>query len=405
MRVTVSGSKSGSVQEASALFSIRVNTGFSIDLSLDKTIYRPGETIVATLSFTSTNATLVQGTMYHWLISHRPTDVILLSEYGAGTGTGSTRSFLIPTDHTGNIDVEVTIYTPDDEVYTEQDIAQVFTSALLVNPSPIYFRPGDRITVNATIVTDRTCAAGEPTFVWSVVPGGAGEAIANGTVSPGSKTAQFSFLVGPDPDSSYSISTTVSCGGLVERDTKGIARMDDVILQIKIPDRSYKPGETVAITWKLIAVGEATVPPVTTIGVWLTGGSDSSIDGSGMSFEVAGEGGTVNYTIPSTAPADADLRILAQGAGSETGTALFTRSGGGAAPASAAASTATWGLVIAVLALFVAVLGFMKKPGAGAAGSDAGSRRSSYDEMKSEAPPKSELKTADVKTDEPPKSL
>jgi hypothetical protein len=404
MRVLVTGTRSGTPQEASAAFTVRSNTGLTIDLSLDQTIYTPGQTITATLSFITSNASLVNGAMYQWTIQNGDTGATLLFDYAAGTSTGAVKTFQIPTGYSGSIDVYITVYTPDDRSYSRSESASVFSSALLVVTSKALYQPGDTITVNATLVTDRTCSEGEPRFVWLLTPSSTGEPIKNGSATPGSKSYSFSFQIPTPADDSYTVSTSAACGGVVEKDSKSLSREKYLALQITVPDKSYKPGDVVRVHWKIVPVGGATPPPVSTITLYL-GGYPYFVAGSGRSYEVLGLEGDVDYTIPSSTSPTADVTITAiGGSGAQTSTTVAVRPSAGASPSSSAANAATWGLVIAVLALFLGVLALMRKPRTGAGHTDSSSRSSSYSEMKSE-PVKDEPKKDEKKADEPPKSL
>jgi hypothetical protein len=404
MRVLVTGTRSGTPQEASAAFTVRSNTGLTIALALDQTIYTPGQTITATLSFITSNATLVNGAMYQWTIENGDTSATLLYDYSAGTPTGAVKTFQIPTGYSGSINVYVTVYTPDDRTYSRSQTATVFSSALLVVTSKQLYQPGDTITVTTTLVTDRTCADGEPRFVWLLTPGSTGEPIKNGSATPGSKSYSFSFQIPTPADDSYTVSTSAACGGVVEKDSKSLSREKYLALQITVPDKSYKPGDTVRVHWKIVPVGGATPPPVSTITLYL-GGYPYFVAGSGRSYEVQGLEGDVDYTIPSSTSPTADLTITALGgAGAQTSTVVAVRPSAGASPASSAANAATWGLVIAVLALFLGVLALMRRPHAAGEHMDS-PRRSSFSEMKPEQASKDEPKKDDKKADEPPKSL
>lgn len=395
-RVTVSANKGGATPEASDLFTVRAATAISIDLTLDKTTYRPGDQITATLSFVTSNASLVSGSMYRWTFTDDNTGAVLLRDYSAGDSTGAKKTYTIPAGFSGDIAVQVTVYAPDDRTYSRTEYASVFSWALLINPSKSYYSPGDSIKVDVTLVSNAISGA---TFIWTVTPNSGGDAVRNGTFTPGGNSGNFTFTI-PDPaDDGYTITVTASGTGQVVRDYAYISREKYVALQIDIPDKSFKPGDTVTVHYEFVAVGGATLPTTATISVFLSGGF-GTMPGSSRTYEVGAIEGDLTYTIPASAPADADLMLTASSSGyGATGTSVFMRPSGGAAPASAAASTATWGLVIAVLALFVAAIALMRKPR-----SPMGDRPSSFSEMKPESP-KKDPTVESAKKDEPPKSL
>jgi len=418
LRVFVSASRGGSTQEASAQFTIRAATGLSIDLKLDKTQYKPGETINARLVFITTNSTLLSGAMYHWRVTNSNTGAVLVEDYVTGTSTGSEKNIQIPSDFIGQIYVFVTVYTPDDRTYNRGEYANVFSWAMLLNPVKTSYNPGETMEIGATLVTDRDCGAGGATFIFIVTPDAGGDPIANGTLTPGGKTARITFMIPAEPDDEYNINVAASCGGLVAQDSTSVSREKYLALSIDVPDKSYKPGDTVTIHYKFVAVGGATMPATTTITVTLYGGAGSLPGGYSVGtrqYEVSAVEGDLTFVVPSTTAADGDLLVIAYAgsAGSSSAT-LFTRPSGGASPISAAANTANWGLIVAVLALFVGVLAMMRRPrpptGEAAPAHSPSHAPSSFSDMKPEAPKKEEVKVDAPKSDtpspvEPPKAL
>lgn len=412
LRLFVSAARGGSTQEASAQFTIRAATGLSIDLKLDKTQYKPGETINARLVFVTTNSSLIAGAMYHWRVANSATGAVLMEDYVAGTSTGSEKNIPIASDFIGQISVSVTVYTPDDRTYGRSETASVFSYALLINPVKIAYAPGETMNVDATLVTDRDCGAGGATFLFIVTPGSGGDPIANGTLSPGGKSARITFVIPAEPDDQYDVSIAASCAGLVARDSTSLSRERYLALAISLPDKSFKPGETVTIHYRFAAVGGATMPPTTTISVYLYGGAGSLPGGavlSSRSYEVSAIEGDLSFVIPASTAANGDMLLIASsgGAGSSS-TTLFTRSSGGASPVSAAANTANLGVIVAVLALFVGVIALMRRPrqpmGAGepshTPSHTPSHAPSSFSDMKPETP-----KKADAPAEAPPAGL
>lgn len=413
-RAHVTATQGGTPQEATDTFTIRAATGLSIDLTLDKTTYKPGETLKAHLAFVTTNNTLRDGAMYRWSISDSDTGRVFVMDYAPGTSTGADLSFVIPADFTGELYVTVTVYTPDDLSYTRSEYASVFSYSLLINPSKSMFNPGDTITVQVSLVTDRVSSAA---FYWTVTPSSGGDALAKGNIPAGGKSGSFQFTVPGEPEDSYSIAVTAEGGGLVARDTTSVARAKYSALQITVPDKSYKPGDTVTIHYTFSTVGGATPPTTTTITVYL-GVYPYYVTGSARSFDVdtsTSLSGDLQYVIPASISSTADVPLTATSGGfGSSSTTLFVRPSAGSSPASSASTTATWGLVLAVLALFVAGFALMKRP---SGGGDSASRRSSYDEMKSDSrfkvdeanPPKPVdrvmMTDPNDKSNEPPKSL
>jgi hypothetical protein len=141
----------------------------------------------------------------------------------------------------------------------------------------------------------------------------------------------------------------------------------------------------VTIHYAFTAVGGATPPTTTTITVYL-GIYPYYVAGSGRSFDVDTSQrleGDIQYTIPATASDTADMPLTAVTPFGSSSTTLYVRPSAGASPAGGAASTATWGLVLAVLALFVAGFALMKRPA-----SPGGESRSSGFKVSEDEPPK-----------------
>ncbi len=405
LRIFVSAAHGGATQEASAQFTIRAATGFSIDLKLDKTQYKPGETINARLVFVTTNTTLITGAMYHWRVTNSNTNAVLMEDYLAGTSTGSEKTVQIPSDFIGQIYVAVTVFTPDDQTYNRGEYANVFSYAMLMNPLKNAYNPGETMQVDVTLVTDRDCGAGGATFIFIVTPNAGGDPIANGTLTPGGKTARITFVIPGEPDDRYDVNVAASCGGLVAQDSTSVSLAKYLALSISIPDKSFKPGESVTVHYKFVTVGGATMPATTTITVSLYGGAGSLPGGNNVGtrqYDVSAMEGDLTFVVPSTTAADGDLLVIASAgsAGSSSAT-LFTRPSGGASPVSAAASTANLGVIVAVLALFVGVVALMRRPRppmGTMGGGESGHAPSSFSDMKPESPKKAEGKGGDHST-------
>ncbi len=391
-RVTVSATSGGTSHEASNQFTVYESATLLINLEIQETSYRPGQTLQATVTLTTSNATLKSGAMYEWTVSSTSTSRVLLFEYK----TQGSVSFPIPADYSGNLRVTVRIFTPDDQVYTRTDTVSVFSRALLINPATTYFQPGDTVGVDVEVVSDQIT---DTIFVWSVVPSSGGDPIANGRVTSGDKTGHFEFMV-PDPsDTGYTVSVSASGNGIVVSDSTSISRGKYVALEVKVPQRSFKPGETVDIEWTLHSVGGATIPPTTTLSVYLTGGW-GTIGAGSRSFDVAGSSGTIHFKIPDSAPESADLQLTVTGSGvSSAGSSLYMRPGGGANPINAASDGALFAMLIAVLGVALGIFALMKMskgPGAAAASSSSSAavRESprSYGDLKSETRASSDSK-------------
>jgi hypothetical protein len=374
-RVTVTGTRSGTNQDAVEEFTIVESSTFYINLELDQTTYKPGDTMKASVVITTTNASLRQGTMYQWTFTSQVTGEKLSVDYT----DQANKTFVIPTDFIGSISVNVVIYTPDDKSYSYSRSAQVFVYALLINPNVAYYAEGQTIGVDATVVSDRISAA---TFIWTVVDSTGDTIVADGRVQ-GTKTGHFEFTIPSPSDSSYTIMVTASGDGVVVSDSYEIEEGKYVALTVDIPDQSFKPGDTVPITWRLQSVGGATIPATTTLTVYLSGGF-GTLAGGTRSFEVAGSSGTIQYTIPTSAPSDADLQLSVYGSSTgSSGTSLFMRPGGGATPASAANGNAMIGIFLGVFGVILGLVALMtlRKMGGGGAASSP----SSYSSMKPES--------------------
>lgn len=380
-RVTVSASSGGTSHEASNTFTVYESASLLIDLEIKETSYKPGQTLEAMVTLTTMNDSLKSGALYEWTVTSTSTGRTLAFQYG----TSTTASYVIPQDFSGSIQVRVRVFTPDDQVYTRSDTVSVFSRALLINPASQYFQPGDVIGVDVEVVSDQITDA---VFVWSVTPQSGGDPIAHGRVT-GQKTGHFEFTA-PDPsDSGYRIMVSASGNGVVVSDSTYVYRGKYVVLEVTVPQQSYKPGDTVEIEWNLRSVGGATIPPTTTLNVYLTGGY-GTIGGGQRSFDVAGSSGTIRFTIPDTAPENADLQLTVTGSGvTSTGTALYMRPGGGSAPINAASDTALLATILAFIGILLAAFGLwrMSKGPGGAPASSQPARETprSYGDLKSES--------------------
>jgi len=378
-RVTVSATSGGTTHEASNTYQVYESATLLIDLEIKETSYKPGQTLEATVTLTTSNATLKSGAMYEWTVTSTSTGRTLHFAYSSAP----TVSYGIPADFSGSIRVSVRVFTPDDQVYSRSDTVNVFSRALLINPSTAYFQPGDVVGVDVEVVSDQIT---EAVFVWTIVPFSGGDPVANGRVT-GNKAGHFEFTV-PDPsDSGYYIQVSASGSGIVVSDTASVSREKFVALEITVPQRSFQPGETIDIQWALTSVGGATLPPTTTLTVYLTGGF-GSIGGSTRSFDVAGTSGTIPYTIPETAPENADLQLTVTGSGTTgAGTAVYMRPAGGATPVNAAADSAMIAILLAFFGILLAVYGLWRgSKGAGGGGSPpARESRRSYGDLKSDS--------------------
>jgi hypothetical protein len=258
------------------------------------------------------NSTLLSGWTASWWVF---ADANTHSIFGVSTlsGTGSSGSITVdfPSNYLGLAEVIVAASNATESIEAVTE-ASVITGTLGLSPSEISYQPGDQIQIGVS--TDGAGLSG--TTLWGTITASSGSGtqwVFNGQVSGNKLTIDVPNNAAPD---SYrvDVSAESASGGTLANASISLYEAVGYDLRLGISsssnyvDGSYQAGQTVTVSYTLLAIGGVGIPASYT--VYLTP-SDTPNTGLGTSVVVlSGGSGTFSYTIPSGTP-DGQLMVSA----------------------------------------------------------------------------------------------
>ncbi len=278
----------------------------NVEVRFDSLQYYGGDTATVTWQLGGLNASVSQG----WTA-----DEWFLEDYSTGRTLGwgsinSTQSqgqftFAIPVNYGGEIEAFVWAYNAS--AWTEGWASALVTApTILLNPSEVYYLPGDTVTVQVT--TEGSIFSG--TTLYQSVVESSGYQLASGVLS-GSQITFSIPKVGAPNYVTVSVAAQSPTLGIVAANTvevseaTGFQLFAGISTRSNYADGSFQPGQTIQISYNLQAIGGTTLPK--TFNIFIYPGSASYFGSAYGSVYAAttSPSGTVSYTIPSNVPAGA----------------------------------------------------------------------------------------------------
>lgn len=274
-------------------------------LSLNGQQYYGGDTVTVTWEMGGLSATATQGwSVGRWYAyeENSADQTIAWGFLNSSAVTGSF-SFVAPLSFGGTIYIYLQAYNASETTST-YTYAYVTAPTILLNPSEAYYLPGDTVTVGVTTMGSVFAA----TTLFATVTEPSGNRLLSGTLSGSS----FQFTIPTTATPTYvtfSVAAQSSTDGIVAAATQSIDEGSGLQLEVGVntksnyADGSFQPGQTIQISYALIAVGQTTTLPRNMF-VYVYPGSTNyyGSEYGAIQMETTSTSGTISYTIPSSTP-------------------------------------------------------------------------------------------------------
>jgi len=283
-------------------------TTVGVTVSLNQLTYFPGQTITATWTLTSTNATQT-GTVaaVAWYLYSDATGNFLGQGTITSTATTGTLPVTLPAGFTGEFTIEVIASNATSSFYGYVS-AVVQSPTLALNPNSITFAPGTSVTVTAVAWGDGSIGNAVITYqVYAIFAQGyfgygGGGYTTTGTVGNGSSfTINVPSTGAPSSYEIYaylasSTAGTVASAYLQLTQSWGYNVWVGIGTQSHYSDGSFQPGQTITVNYQITPYGNAPLPVLYSFDVYLYSSQIGSM------ITTTSTSGSFQFTIPSNQP-------------------------------------------------------------------------------------------------------
>ena len=261
-------------------FNIAASSSIGIVLDFSRAQYASGEMLFGNTTASSIGGTTNPSYTYIIEIRNNNTAGTLFSRNTQSTGNFS---FDIPDNFEGWLWVRVTV---DDGAGNSASVVQqvrVNYAIVLVNVNNENYNAEDELIINYEVIGT---LLGEPDTFY-VIYDKEGSVVEEGTATNGS----FTFTVPSAPSDSYEFTVFASAGGRVVHGADSADLFSGYVLILDFNKAFYEPGETMAIDYRIIVMGNADMPTTFTITYGLVNGPEASL-------QTGEQTGRLMYSIP-----------------------------------------------------------------------------------------------------------
>lgn len=275
-------------------------------LTLNSLQYYGGDTATVTWQMGGVNASATQGWSVGQWYAYEENGAYTTIAWGflnSSAVTGSF-SFAIPLNFGGDIYVYVQAYNASQET-AATTYATVTAPTILLNPSEAYYLPGDSVTVAVT--TEGSIFSS--TTLYATVSEPSGNRLVSGVLT--GDQVQFTIPTTGTPNYvTISVAAQSMTLGIVAAATttidegSGYQLLVGVSTKSNYADGSFQPGQTIQLSYTLVAIGPTTVLP-RNLYVYVYPGSTNyyGSEYGSLQMETTSSSGTLSYTIPGNTPA------------------------------------------------------------------------------------------------------
>ncbi len=261
-------------------FNIAASSSIGIVVDFSRTQYASGEMLFGNTTASSIGVATDPSYTYIIEIRNNNTEGTLFSRNTQSTGNFS---FDIPDNFEGWLWVRVTV---DDGAGNSASVVQqvrVNYAIVLVNVNKENYNAEDELTINYEVIGSLL----ENPATFYVVYDKAGSVVEEGTATNGS----FNFIVPSAPSESYIFTIFASGNGRVVQGTDSAYLFSGYVLLLDFNRASYEPGDSMAIDYQIIIMGDADIPGTFTLTYGLVNGPQASLQTGDLS-------GSLMYMIP-----------------------------------------------------------------------------------------------------------
>ena len=287
-----------------------------LQVVLDSAQYYGGDTAKATWEVGGLNQSLTAGwVVTGWWAWEADSNTFIASGMINSTATTGQFSFTVPMNYVGRLEVQVEASNATASLGANR-LASVSSPTIFLNPSQLYYAPGDTLTVGVSTLGQ----VFQNATLYRTVTDNLGNVLQSGSFTGGTITIQIPN-VGAPSDVIVSVSGQDPQLGVIGASTvtiyeaAGYQVAAGVATVSNYADGSFQPGQTIDLQYTITPIGVTALPKVFSIEVfaysaYLSSGTSSRI------FTTSSSSGTVPFTIPSNTPAGAqlfELFVVAQG--------------------------------------------------------------------------------------------
>ena len=261
-------------------FNIAASSSIGIVVDFSRTQYASGEMLFGNTTASSIGGTTDPSYTYIIEIRNNNTEGTLFSRNTQSTGNFS---FDIPDNFEGWLWVRVTVDDGAGNSASAVQQVRVNYAIVLVNVNKENYNAEDELTINYEVIGSLL----ENPATFYVVYDKEGSVVEEGTAANGS----FSFMVPSAPSESYIFTIFASGNGRVVQGTDSAYLFSGYVLLLDFNRASYEPGDSMAIDYQIIIMGDADIPGTFTLTYGLVNGPQASLQTGDLS-------GSLMYLIP-----------------------------------------------------------------------------------------------------------
>ena len=298
---------------ATAHFYLSTSTSKArVQVVLDQNQYSGGDTVTASWSFSGANGSAAVGwEAGEWFAYSENAQAgypTFADAYITGTATSGTVSFVLPVNYQGTFAVYVEVHNAT-VVTGNYALGNAVPPTMFLNPSELVYKAGD--TVNVAITTVGQVFASATYFETTLDNSGA--VVASGQVS-GSSFSVMVPSVSPPTSLRYYVVAETAANGVVAQASASSGLQTGYQLSVSLQsasqysDGSFKPGQSVTISYSLSALGTTKLPGTMMLEVLPSVNFYSILLGGALAIPGASQvtttstTGTFSYTLPSSLP-------------------------------------------------------------------------------------------------------
>jgi hypothetical protein len=265
-------------------------------------------------------------------------------------GSSSTFDWTIPNDFNGWLTFYIQVYNEDGDYGETTKTENIMYGIITVNANPNEYSAGNTITVAYTLTSN---VLSSPDYYYTVLDAG-WNAVEADTASGGS----FTFAVPDTPSSQYRFYVYASEGGVTLSGSDSSKLIQGYFISINFDREIYSRGDTMKITYQVIARGDSALPDYFTISYGL-------VNGPTETYQTTAASGEFTYKIPSSGMDEGTLIFQANdGITGASTTEVITVRGGNPLWWAKLAEIPAFSIILLILIIILFILYFRMRRGA-----------------------------------------
>jgi predicted RNA-binding Zn-ribbon protein involved in translation (DUF1610 family) len=296
-RIRVNATKGPHSWSSTETFHVSSSAGLSIVLSLDKTQYTSGDTVMIGTAVSTIGSTA--STIYTYVYEVRDANASG-SLLARATISQPGFNFTIGNNYEGSLWISVTVDDGRGNKATVYKSLDVKFAVVLVNADVEKYSPGDSVRVRYSVISWMMTSPS----IYYVVIDSDGASVSEGNATDGS----FTFVVPAAPSETYTFRVMASQDGRLVSGEDTVSQMAGYVILMEFNRNVYSPGETIAIDYRIMALGGTPIPATFTLSYGLSNGPT-------LTIQTNASEGTLLYLIPETIDEGEQVFWISTGSG------------------------------------------------------------------------------------------